>query len=66
VEDKETTITWDECIELCDELLELYVAKLQSDPVHGMFYQQGMAVAMYKKLYAMEQRDRENEEHHED
>jgi hypothetical protein len=59
---EEPPITWDHCIKAYDDLVALYAAKMQRDPGNGVVYQEGMAVAMYKKLEAMRLRDRENEE----
>ena len=59
---EEPLITWDQCIQAYDDLIALYATKMQHDPCHGVVYQEGMAVAMYKKLEAMRLRDREDEE----
>lgn len=56
-------ITWNDCVEACDVLIETIKHKMDKDPEHGQFWQEKMAVTMAKReefiALAREQRIRE-------
>jgi hypothetical protein len=59
-------ITWRDCVEACDDLLDTIQHKMQEEPEHGTFWQERMAVTMAKRqefiVLAREQRRQEEEQ----
>lgn len=56
-------ITWRDCVEVCDDLLDTFGRLLQEQPESGAFWQERMAVTMAKRqefiILAREQRRQE-------
>lgn len=42
-------ITWNDCIEACDVLIETIKHKMDKEPEHGAFWQERMAVTMARR-----------------
>ena len=42
-------ITWNDCIQACDDLLDTLQCKMREEPEHGKFWQERMAVTMCKR-----------------
>lgn len=53
-------ITWNDCVDACDVLIETIKHKMDKEPEHGQFWQERMAVIMGKReefiILAREQR----------
>jgi len=64
--DSTQEITWRDCVQACDDLLDTLQRKLQEEPEHGTFWQERMAVTMAKRqefiILAREQRRQEEEQ----
>lgn len=54
-------ITWQTVLARADEALAMYASLMNTDPEHGIFYQQRMARMMYLKIRAMEEMNKESE-----
>jgi hypothetical protein len=59
-------ITWRDCVQACDDLLDTLQHKMHEQPEHGTFWQERMAVTMAKRqefiILAREQRRQEEEQ----
>ncbi len=42
-------VTWKDCIQACDELIEILKLKMRDKPERGKIWQEALAVAMCKK-----------------
>lgn len=54
-------ITWQDVIKRADEAIVMYANLMNTDPEHGVFYQQRMARMMYLKLRAQEELNKEKQ-----
>jgi hypothetical protein len=59
-------ITWNDCVQACDDLIETIKLKMQEEPEHGQFWQERMDWEMYMRenyiVLAREQRRLEEEQ----
>lgn len=53
---------WQDVIQAADELIELYKQCMNNYPEHGPFYQEQMALTMWKRLLALEALKKEQDE----
>ncbi len=64
--DSTQDITWRDCVQACDDLLDTLAHKMQEQPESGTFWQERMAVTMAKRqefiILAREQRRQEEQE----
>lgn len=51
------SLSWDDAIAYCDAVLEELKVCMALDPLHGVVYQQVMAIIMFKRCQALEMRD---------
>ena len=45
--------TWDDVIKAADNALKELSARMNRDPLHGMLYQQMMAIMMLRRMQAL-------------
>jgi hypothetical protein len=53
------SVTWDGCIRYIDETLEELAIRLNGDPLHGVLWQQCMAVMMLRRQQVITFKHRE-------
>ena len=49
------SITWNDVVIACDDLIETIKGKMDKEPEHGEFWQKRLAVAMLKRQIAVAQ-----------
>lgn len=55
-------VTWQDVLKAADELIEAYKVCMNEYPENGVFYQEQLAATMWKRLVALEQLNKQNDQ----